>query len=56
MTGTWTTQPHRASKGDAAAEHQDEAPWQNLVARLVEVVHEVRAWAARGAGSPPRSI
>ncbi|MGW1245896.1 IS5 family transposase [Streptomyces bobili] len=26
-----------ASKGDAAAEHQDETPWQSLVARLVEV-------------------
>ena len=50
------TEPPPASKGDTAAEHQDEAPWQSLVARLVEVVQEVRAWAARGAGSPPRSI
>ncbi|AYG78137.1 hypothetical protein DWB77_06681 [Streptomyces hundungensis] len=47
--------PAPASKGDAAAEHQGETPWQSLVARLVEVVQEVRAWAARGAGSPPSS-
>ena len=33
-------------------EHQDETPWQSLVARLAEVVRETRAWAARGAGSP----
>lgn len=47
--------PAPASKGDAAAEHQGETAWQSLVARLVEVVQEVRAWAARGAGSPPSS-
>lgn len=47
--------PTPDSKGDAAAEHQDETPWQSLVARLVEVVQEVRAWAARAAGSPPSS-
>jgi len=47
--------PAPASKGAEPAEHQGEAPWQSLVARLVEVVQEVRAWAARGAGSPPRS-
>jgi transposase len=45
-----------ASKGDEAAEHQDETPWQSLVGRLVEVVSEVRAWAARVAASPARSI
>lgn len=48
--------PAPASKGDAAAEHQSETPWQSLVARLVEVVQEVRAWAARAAGSPRSSI
>ncbi len=47
--------PAPASKGEAAAEHQGETPWQSLVARLVEVVQEVRAWAARAAGSPPSS-
>ncbi len=48
--------PTPASKGDAPAEHQGETPWQSLLARLVEVVQEVRAWAARAAGSPPSSI
>ncbi|OKJ18840.1 transposase [Streptomyces sp. CB02130] len=43
--------PASASKGGAAAEHQGETLWQSLVARLVEVVQEVRAWAARAAGS-----
>ena len=47
--------PAPASKGGAAAEHQDETAWQSLVARLVEVVQEVRAWVVRGAGSPPSS-
>lgn len=47
--------PGPASKGDEPAEHQDETPWQSLVARLVEVVLEVRAWAARAAGSPASS-
>ncbi|MBT2470772.1 IS5 family transposase [Streptomyces sp. ISL-66] len=42
-----------ASKGDEVPEHQDETAWQSLHARLVEVVREVRAWAARAAGSPP---
>lgn len=42
-------------KGDPRAEHQDETPWQSLVARLAEVVLEARAWAARAAGSPPSS-
>nr|BFD96516.1 hypothetical protein KitaXyl93_78760 [Kitasatospora sp. Xyl93] len=47
--------PALASKGAGQGEHQDETPWQSLVARLVEVVLEARALAARGAGSPPRS-
>jgi hypothetical protein len=47
--------PAPASKGVATAEHQDETPWQSLHARLVEVVREVRAWAARAAVSPPSS-
>ncbi len=47
--------PVACSKGDAPAEHQVETPWQSLVARLVEVVLEVRAWAARAAGSRPSS-
>jgi transposase len=45
--------PTPGAKGDVRTEHQDETPWQSLVARLVEVVQEVRAWAARAAGSPP---
>jgi transposase len=44
-----------ASKGASDAEHQAETPWQSLLARLAEVVQEVRAWAARAAGSPARS-
>ena len=47
--------PAPGSKGAAGMEHQDETPWQSLVARLVEVVLEVRAWVARGAGSPASS-
>ncbi|CUM35591.1 Mobile element protein [Streptomyces venezuelae] len=47
--------PAPVSKGDAAVEHQSETPWQSLVARLVEVVQEARAWAARAAGSPANS-
>ncbi|MFG2197378.1 IS5 family transposase [Kitasatospora sp. NPDC048715] len=43
-----------SSKGAGAGEHQDETPWQSLVARLVEVVLEAKVWAARGAGSPRR--
>ncbi|WP_445194835.1 transposase [Streptomyces sp. CB02009] len=39
------------SEGAAGVEHQDETPWQSLLARLVEVAWEARAWAARGAGS-----
>ncbi|MFG3368869.1 IS5 family transposase [Streptomyces sp. NPDC048156] len=44
-----------ASKRAEEVEHQDETPWQSLVGRLVEVVLEVRAWAARAAGSPASS-
>jgi transposase len=47
--------PAPASKGAEAAEHQGETPWQSLLARLVEVVREVKAWAARGEGSPANS-
>ena len=47
--------PVPASKGAEEVEHQGETPWQSLVARLVEVVLEVRSWAARGAGSPASS-
>jgi transposase len=47
--------PAPTSKGDAATEHQGETAWQSLFARLAEVVQEVRAWAARGVGSPPCS-
>lgn len=47
--------PAPGSKGAQRAEHQDETPWQSLHARLVEVVREVRAWAARAAGSPASS-
>ena len=51
------TEPPRAptSKGDEVAEHQGETSWQSLLARLVEVVQELRAWAARGVGSPASS-
>ncbi len=47
--------PTLASKGAETAEHQGETPWQSLLARLAEVVQEVRDWAARGAGSPANS-
>ena len=47
--------PAPAQKGDEQPEHQGETAWQSLHARLVEVVQEVRAWAARGAGSPANS-
>lgn len=42
-----------ASKGAGEVEHQNETPWQSLVARLAEVALEARAWAAHVAGSPP---
>lgn len=41
--------------GAAKMEHQVETLWQSLVARLVEVVLEARAWAARAVGSPASS-
>jgi hypothetical protein len=44
-----------ASKGADEVEHQGETPWQSLLARLVQVVLEVRAWVARAAGSPANS-
>ncbi|MFE7355109.1 IS5 family transposase [Streptomyces sp. NPDC057543] len=47
--------PAPASKRAEEVEHQDETAWQSLHARLVEVVREARAWAARAAGSPPSS-
>ncbi|MET8441104.1 transposase [Streptomyces sp. NPDC006682] len=43
------------SKAAEGMEHQDATPWQSLHARLVEVVREVRAWAARAAGSAASS-
>jgi len=49
------TEPPPGPKGAEEVEHQGETPWQSLVARLVEVVLEVRAWGARGAGSPASS-
>lgn len=48
--------PVTASKGAAVVGHQSESPWTSLVARLVEVVQQVRDLAARAAVSPPRSI
>lgn len=47
--------PPLAQKGAEAAEHQDETPWQSLVACLAEAVREAKAWAARAADSPPSS-
>ncbi|GGQ41119.1 hypothetical protein GCM10010266_74650 [Streptomyces griseomycini] len=47
--------PEPSARGAEEGEHQDETPWQSLVGRLVEVVLEVRAWAARAAGSPASS-
>ena len=47
--------PAPASKGGESEEHQRETPWQSLVARLVEVVLEVRAWAVHAVGSRPSS-
>nr|WP_250853688.1 hypothetical protein [Streptomyces rhizosphaericus] len=37
--------------GGEPAERRDEPPWQSPPARLMEVVQEVRAWAARATGS-----
>ncbi|MET9539024.1 transposase [Streptomyces sp. NPDC006553] len=45
--------PAPGSKGAEGVKCQDEAPWQSLVARLVDVM--VRVWAARGVSSPARS-
>lgn len=47
--------PAPASKGAEVVEHQDETPWQTHVGLLVEVVLELRAWAARAVGSPASS-
>lgn len=47
--------PRRVKEGRGGPEHQGETPWQSLLARLVEVVREMRARAARGAGSPANS-
>ncbi|MDQ0745807.1 hypothetical protein QF034_000038 [Streptomyces africanus] len=44
-----------ASKRASDAEHQAETPWQSRLARLAEVVQEVRAWVDRAVGSPARS-
>jgi transposase len=41
--------PALASKRGGLNEHQGETPWQSLVARLAEVVLEVRAWVDRAA-------
>ena len=46
--------PAAKSKGAKDVKHQAESPWQSLLARLVEVVREVRAWAARAEASPAR--
>lgn len=43
--GARTDSPPRGG-GDRSGEHQDGMPWQSLVVRPVEVVQEVRAWAA----------
>ncbi|MFE3591339.1 hypothetical protein ACFXOY_27950 [Streptomyces niveus] len=40
--------PALAPRGAEPNEHPGEPPWQSLVARLAQVVREVRAWAARG--------
>ena len=37
-------EPPPASKRGTEVEHQDETAWQSLLARLAEVVREVRAW------------
>ncbi|CAM5715629.1 transposase [Streptomyces griseorubiginosus] len=47
--------PAPRSKGAGGMEHQAETPWQELVARLVEVVRQAKAWAARAMGSPASS-
>lgn len=43
------------SKGDESLEHQDETPWQSLVARLVEVVREAKARTVHAVATPARS-
>ncbi|MGW3118123.1 hypothetical protein ACWDBW_13445 [Streptomyces sp. NPDC001107] len=47
--------PAPAPKGAEVVEHRCETSWRSLLARLMEVVQEVRAWAARAAGSPAHS-
>jgi transposase len=47
--------PPAVSKGATATEHQIDPAWTGLATHLAEVVAQVRAWAARAAGSPPRS-
>lgn len=47
--------PAPSSKGAEMVEHQGDTAWQSLLGRLVEVVLEVRHWAARAAGSPASS-
>ncbi|GGU93559.1 IS5 family transposase [Streptomyces filipinensis] len=47
--------PAPASKGAEVVEHRCETSWRSLLARLVEVVQEVRACAARAPGSPANS-
>jgi hypothetical protein len=42
--------PALASKRAGLGEHQDETPWQSVVARMVEVAWEVSASAARAEG------
>ncbi|MFI6207649.1 IS5 family transposase [Streptomyces sp. NPDC051041] len=44
--------PAPGPKGAEEMGHQAGTPWQSLVARLVGAVLEVRAWTARGVGSP----
>jgi hypothetical protein len=53
--GARTDPPPASSKGADDVEHQDEKPCRSLLARLVEVVQQVRAWAAHGAASPASS-
>lgn len=53
--GARTAPPPVSLKGAAVVEHQIDPAWKGLAGRLAEVVRQVRAWAAHGAGSPPKS-
>lgn len=53
--GARTAPPSPMAKGAVPGEPTDEAAWQSLWDRLVEVVRRAKASAGRAEGSPPKS-